>query len=140
MADLRLWYLMISQMAEPNCVKLSGVVGGNSESDLGQKKIQNVDITLTYLCTRDDPLGFEDCRLATHLLNLNSFQQRHLEPRHVRVFEQQPHGLLQGHDPLLIPQRAAEQQCQQHGRQRQLRDGHAHRDTRAQQSGQTSFF
>ena len=27
------------------------------------------NLTLTHLCTRDDSLGFEDCRLATHLLN-----------------------------------------------------------------------
>ena len=27
--------------------------------------------TLSDLCMRDDSLGFEDCRLATHLLNLN---------------------------------------------------------------------
>ena len=26
-------------------------------------------LTLPHLCTRDDSLGFEDCRLATHLLN-----------------------------------------------------------------------
>ena len=80
-----LWYLMISHIPRPICVKLAGVVGGNSESDLGKKKFQNVDIekiflfhffslsscnlTLTYLCMCDDSLGFEDCRCATHLLN-----------------------------------------------------------------------
>ena len=28
------------------------------------------NLTLTHLCTCDDSLGFEDCRVATHLLNL----------------------------------------------------------------------
>ena len=36
-ADLRLWFLMISQMAEPICVKLSGVAGVWWASDLGKK-------------------------------------------------------------------------------------------------------
>ena len=27
------------------------------------------NLTLSDFCLRDDPLGFEDCRLATHLLN-----------------------------------------------------------------------
>ena len=30
---------------------------------------KNFFACLTHLCTRDDSLGFEDCRLATHLLN-----------------------------------------------------------------------
>ena len=62
-------------------MKLSGAVGGGVESDLGQKKIEienffyfeiflsSCTLTLSDLCTRDDSLGFEDCRLATHLLN-----------------------------------------------------------------------
>ena len=75
---------MDSQMAGPMCVKLSGVVRGCAGSDLGQKKIPIFKLkfflefffasylTLYDLCTRDDSLGFEDCRLATHLLNLLS--------------------------------------------------------------------
>ena len=66
-------------------VKLSEFVEGRWAIALGQKKIQNVDLekicffcfflstcnlTLSDHCTRDDSLGFEDCRLATHLLNL----------------------------------------------------------------------
>ena len=87
-ADLRLWFLMISQMAEPICVKLSGVAAVWWASDLRQKKIfltvkflkkkkltiflkifLACNLTLPHLCMRDDSLGFEDCRLATHLLN-----------------------------------------------------------------------
>ena len=68
-------------MAGPMCVKLSGVVRGCAGSDLGQKKIPIFKLkfflefffasylTLYDLCMRDDSLGFEDCRLATHLLN-----------------------------------------------------------------------
>ena len=68
-------------MAEPMSVKLSGVDGVYRVSDLGQKKILKKEIefffddffacnlTLTHLCPRDNSLGFEDCRLATHLLN-----------------------------------------------------------------------
>ena len=80
---------MISQMAEPICVKLSGVFGVWWASDLRQnfffvdheifekKKFNNFfedflacNLTLLHLCMRDDSLGFEDCRLATHLLNM----------------------------------------------------------------------
>ena len=75
---------MISEMAMPICVRLSGIVGGRWEIVLGPKKFQNIDVekcgffvfflstcnlTLSHLCTRDDSLGFEDCRFATHLLN-----------------------------------------------------------------------
>ena len=72
---------MISEIPGPICVRLSGFVGGRWGDVLGPKKIQNVDIekiffflstcnlTLSHLCTRDDSLGFEDCRFATHLLN-----------------------------------------------------------------------
>ena len=34
------------------------------------------NLTLPHLFTRDDSLGFEDCRLATHLLNLVRWQHR----------------------------------------------------------------
>ena len=71
---------MDSHMAGPMCVKLSGVVGGCRVGDLGQKKIQIENfvrfffgrghLTLYDLCMCDDSLGFEDCCLATHLLNL----------------------------------------------------------------------
>ena len=72
-------------MPGPICVKLSGVAGVWWESDLGQKINFFVDLkilekkikiffacnaTLPHLCMRDDSLGFEDCRFATHLLNL----------------------------------------------------------------------
>ena len=35
---------MISPMPWPICVKLAGVVGGNSESDLGPKKNPKVQV------------------------------------------------------------------------------------------------
>ena len=72
---------MISHVAEPVAVRLSGDDGGSRASDLGQKKFKNFQIdfflkiffacnlTLSDFCTRNDSLGFEDCRLATHLLN-----------------------------------------------------------------------
>ena len=72
-ANLCSWYIMISEMPGPIYVRLSGIVMGRWGDVLGQKKIQNVDIEkifLSYLCVRDDSLGFEDCRFATHLLNL----------------------------------------------------------------------
>ena len=56
-------------MPGPICVKLSGVAGVWWESDLGQK----INFSLPHLCMRDDSLGFEDCRLATHLLNFVPF-------------------------------------------------------------------
>ena len=65
---------MISEMAGPICVKLSGIVGARWEIVLSEKKIQNFDIeiffyfdffslssctrTLSDLCTCDDSLGF----------------------------------------------------------------------------------
>ena len=64
---------MISEMPGPIYVRLSGIVMGRWGDVLGQKKIKNVDIEkifLSYLCVCDDYLGFEDCRFATHLLNL----------------------------------------------------------------------
>ena len=73
--------IMISEMAGPICVRLSGIVGGRWEIVLGQK-IKNIDVffcfflttcnlTLSDICTHDDSLGFEDCHFATHLLNCN---------------------------------------------------------------------
>ena len=61
---------MISPMPWPICVKLAGVVGGNSESDLGQKN-QKVHLEFglkkfAQPCTSgtaaDNLRGFEDCR------------------------------------------------------------------------------
>ena len=72
-------------MAGPISLKLSGVHEERWETVLGQKKIRfhhfekilekkitnffACNLTLPHLCTRDDSLSFEDCRLATHLLN-----------------------------------------------------------------------
>ena len=75
---------MISQVAEPVTVRLSGDDGGWRASVLGQKKnfekyfstffflkiFFACNLNLHNLYTHDDSLGFEDCRLATHLLNL----------------------------------------------------------------------
>ena len=77
---------MDSTMAGPISLELSGVHEGRWEIVLGQKKISfghfekilekkitiffACNLTLPHLFTRDDSLGFEDCRLATHLLNL----------------------------------------------------------------------
>ena len=36
----------------------------------GKKILSSCTRTLSDLCMRDDSLGFEDCRFATHLLNL----------------------------------------------------------------------
>ena len=73
---------MDSHVAEPVTVRLSGDDGGSRASDLGEeKKFKNCQVdfflkiffafnlTICDFCMRDDSLGFEDCRLATHLLN-----------------------------------------------------------------------
>ena len=65
-------------MAKPMSVTLSGVDGGLWGSVLGPKKVFEdfffedfiaCNLTPTHLCMCDDSLGFEDCRLTTHLLN-----------------------------------------------------------------------
>ena len=84
-ADLCGWCIMISVMPGPIYIRFSGIVVGRWVIVLGQKKIWNFEIenffllqffflssctrTLSDLCMRDDSLGFEDCRFATHLLN-----------------------------------------------------------------------
>ena len=67
---------MDSHMAGPMCVKLSGVVGGAGGVTSAKKKSNfQIEIffacclTLYDLCTHDNSLSFEDCRLATHLPN-----------------------------------------------------------------------
>ena len=75
-----MWSLMDTHMPGPICVKFSELVEGRWEIHLGQKKSKIFQIEFFFedffclqpnsdLCTRDDSLGFEDCRLATHLLN-----------------------------------------------------------------------
>ena len=74
---------MISEMPGPICFRLSGIVGGWWGAILGKKIkmltyekkkfmfffLSTRNVTISYLWTHDDSLGFEDWCFAAHLLN-----------------------------------------------------------------------